>query len=126
MTKSLKLSYLFLRLGLAAVFLWFGIDKFFNPSYWINAWTPIWLIEFISRFGIDKITLIYLFGIFEILVGISLLSTVFIRIFSFLAIIFLISIFIFAGINEVVIRDLGLIGGFLALLFWPSKNNSLY
>jgi len=126
MIKSIKLSHLFLRIGLAAVFLWFGVDKFFHPDYWISAWTPMWIVDFVARFGINSTSLAYLFGIFELLVGISLITTVFIRIFSFLSIIFLALIIVFFGFNEVIIRDIGLIGGFLAILFWPVNNGHNY
>jgi len=126
MLRSLKLSHLFIRLGLAAVFLWFGIDKFLSPNYWINAWTPIWVIDFVSKFGIEGVTLMYFFGVFEIVIGVSLITAVFIRFFSFLAIMFLVSIIIFTGFNEVSMRDVGLIGGFLSLLFWSSNESPSY
>lgn len=126
MLKSLKLSHFLIRIGLAAVFLWFGIDKFFHPIYWINAWIPKWLIQNAIYFKINETSLVYLFGVFEILVGVSLVSGVFMRFFSFLAILFLVTISIIYGFNEVIIRDLGLIGGFLSLLFWPSKNRGVY
>ena len=121
MTNGFKLPHLILRLGLAAVFLWFGIDKFFHPTYWINAWVPGGVLSFFDKFGVNDLQFIYLNGIFEVLVGLSLVTGIFIRFFSFLAILFLISIFAFIGFNEVVIRDVGLIGGFAALVMWPKR-----
>jgi len=119
--NGFKLPHLILRLGLAAVFLWFGIDKFFHPTYWINAWVPGGVLSFFDKFGVNDLQFIYLNGIFEVLVGLSLVTGIFIRFFSFLAILFLISIFAFIGFNEVVIRDVGLIGGFAALVVWPKR-----
>src|SRR3989338_8072781 len=119
--SSLKLSNLFLRLGLAAVFIWFGIDKFINPQYWLNAWIPQSYLALASRVGIDGLDIVYASGIFELLVGASVLSNVFIKIFSVLALIFLVVVLFTFGISEVIIRDVCLMGGFLSLLFWPER-----
>ncbi|PIR41379.1 MAG: hypothetical protein COV31_01635 [Candidatus Yanofskybacteria bacterium CG10_big_fil_rev_8_21_14_0_10_46_23] len=122
MSRSLNYSHIFIRLGLAIVFLWFGVDKFFSPDYWINAWVPHWLIGFSSRFGVDALTLIYSTGVFEVLVGISLITGVFMTTFSALALVFLIFILLSVGLNEITIRDFSIIGGFLAILSWPKIN----
>ncbi len=122
MFTSSRYSYFALRIGLAAVFLWFGIDKMIHPSYWLNAWVPKQVIEILAKFSVSGMQLIYLNGIFEILVGLSLVTGVFTKIFSILAIIFLILVLTFNGISEVIIRDLGLIGGLLAVFLWPSIN----
>lgn len=119
MFQSIKYSNLFLRLGLSAVFIWFGIDKFINPQYWISAWVPQDMLQITSKFGISSLDIIYVSAVFELLVGIGILTNMFTKTFSFLAILFLSAIFFKFGINEVIIRDFGLIGGFLALLFWP-------
>jgi len=124
MARSLYFSHLFIRIGLAAVFLWFGIDKFIHPDYWLNAWVPENLIALIGAFRISANQVISISAIFEVLVGVSLLANIFIRQFSLLALIFLASIFIFFsldGISEILIRDLGLMGGFLALMVWPDS-----
>ena len=125
MFTSVKVSFWFLKIGLAAVFLWFGIDKFLHPAYWLNAWVPAGLVSFLSRFNLDGSQFVYLLGIFEILVAVSLLSNVLVKFFSFLAIIFLLSVFFIAPLNEVLIRDIGLVGGLLAILFWPYRRRSL-
>ncbi|MEK7139053.1 MAG: DoxX family membrane protein [Patescibacteria group bacterium] len=121
MFQSIKYSNLFLRLGLSAVFIWFGIDKFINPQYWLSAWVPQDILQIVSRLGINGLDIIYVSGVFELLVGVGVLSNMFTKTFSFLAILFLSTIFLTFGISEVIIRDLGLIGGFLALLFWPER-----
>jgi len=124
MIQSLKYSHLFIRLGLAFVFFWFGIDKFIDPNYWINAWLPGNILSLIGRIGFSGHEFMYLQGIFEVLVATSLVSTLFIRIFSAVAVIFLITVFIVNGFNAVLVRDVGLIGGFLALIFWPERRFS--
>ncbi|MEK7151627.1 MAG: DoxX family membrane protein [Patescibacteria group bacterium] len=120
MFTSSKFSYLVLRLGLAVVFLWFGIDKIFHPVYWLNAWVPDSIESLILRFNIGLTEFVYLNGIFEMLVGLSLITGIFIRALSILAIIFLINVVIFVGISEVTIRDVAIIGGFISVVLWPN------
>ena len=126
MIGSLKYSNLFLRLGLAAVFIWFGVDKFLNPQYWLSAWVPQNILALASKIGISGLDIVYTSAVFELLVGASILSNIFIRIFSVLALIFLITVLFTFGINEVIVRDFGLIGGFLSLLFWPGSRSPEY
>lgn len=119
MWQSLKYSNLFLRLGLAFVFLWFGIDKFFHPDYWISAWVPSSVIDIASSLNISANALIYALGIFELLVAISFLANIYIGFFGSLAVLFLAILPFFHGFDEVLVRDIGLIGGLLSLVFWP-------
>jgi uncharacterized membrane protein YphA (DoxX/SURF4 family) len=121
MHQSLKLPHIFIRIALAFVFLWFGIDKFIHPQYWIDAWVPKMVMNVLGFIGLPIIHFMYINGAFEVLVGISLLSNMYIKLFSILSVIFLISIIIFNGFNEIVVRDVGLMGGFLALAFWPER-----
>ncbi len=110
---------------MAAVFLWFGIDKIIHPSYWINAWTAQHVGGFLAALRLPISQLVYLGAIFEILVGLSLLTGVFIRFFSLLAIMFLIGMIFWSGWNDAAIRDLGLLGGFLAIFLWPNARGRL-
>lgn len=129
MYRSVRTSHIILTFGLAAVFLWFGIDKFIHPTYWLNAWVPAGFVQFLAYtspiFLLDPQQFIFLLGIFETLVGISLLTGVLAKLFSFLAIIFLAVIFFVVPFNEVVVRDFGLIGGLSAILFWPNRRRAL-
>ncbi len=123
MLKSLKYSNLALRFGLAIVFFWFGIDKFFHPDYWVNAWVPQSISLFLENFKIRPVDIIYLSGVFEVLVGTSLLSNIFIAVFSLLALLFMGSIMFFNGFSEVLVRDIGLMGALLSLIFWPRQRS---
>jgi len=123
MFQSLRYSNFILRLGLAIVFFWFGIDKFFHPDYWVNAWVPQSISSFVISLKIRPIDIIYISGVFEILVAVSLVSNIFIPFFSSLAVLFLGSIMFFHGFSEVLVRDIGLIGAFLSLIFWPRQRN---
>ena len=121
MPKSLKTSNLVLRLGLAFVFLWFGTDKFIHPDYWINAWMPVWFQEILSRFNIENLNFIYANGIFEIVLGLGFLFNIFVKLLALLALLFLLSVIFSFGLNEITVRDAGLIGMALALLFWNGR-----
>jgi uncharacterized membrane protein YphA (DoxX/SURF4 family) len=121
MSYSANLSHLFLRLGLTFVFLWFGIDKFVNPGYWINAWVPLWFQGILASLGIETLNFIYINGIFEIVIGLGFLFNLFVKFFAFLAILFLLLVVFSFGLNEVTVRDVGLAGGVLALLFWNDR-----
>ena len=126
MAQSLRSAHLLIRIGLAIVFLWFGIDKFINPTYWLNAWTPDIFVSLLAQLKLSGTDFIYLNGIFEILVGVSLVSGFFIKYFSAIAALFLIvvSVTVFSlthTFGEILVRDIGLVGALLALAFWPER-----
>jgi uncharacterized membrane protein YphA (DoxX/SURF4 family) len=121
MFQSLKYSNLILRLSLAIVFFWFGIDKFFHPDYWVNAWIPQSVALFAESFKLRAVDVIYISGVFEVLVATSLVANIFVVLFSLLAVLFLAGIMLFHGFSEVMMRDVGLMGTFLSLIFWPRQ-----
>ena len=123
---SIRFSHLLLKIGLAAVFLWFGLHKFIDPQYWVNAWVPHWLPAILDVFGLTPQNFIYINGIFEVLVGVSLLTGVGVRVFALLASVFLLGVifsFGFSGFNEIMVRDIGLLLAMLSVLFWPEREN---
>ena len=126
MWQSVKLSHTIIRISLSLVFFWFGIDKFFHPLYWLNAWVPPWLVGAATVVHVAPSTVVYVTGTFEILVGISLASAMFVELFAFLAVLFLVAVSLFHGFNEVLVRDIGLMGALLALVFWPSTQFRKY
>ena len=121
MFRSYHVAHLTLRIALAVVFLWFGADKFIDPEYWLNAWVPQGVVDAVARIGMSGRDLVFLNGLFEILVAVSLVSGYFIRIFASAAILFLIIVTSMHGFNEVLVRDIGLAGGLLALAVWPER-----
>ena len=121
MWQSLRISHLVLRISLALAFVWFGIDKFFRPLVWVNGTVPQSLIHLGAVFHVSAAMMIYVVGILELLVGISLSSGMFIETFATLGAVILISTPLFYGFNEGTIQALGLVGGLLALTFWPSR-----
>ncbi len=121
MLNSTKISNLFLRLGLAFVFLWFGIDKFIHPDYWINAWLPLWFQNILSNLEVGKLNFVYANGILEIVIGLGLVFNIFVKPLAFIASLFFLLIIFSFGLNEIIVRDVGLLTMALALLFWNGR-----
>jgi uncharacterized membrane protein YphA (DoxX/SURF4 family) len=110
--KNLKLNkeeigVYILRLGLAIVFLYFGISQILDQSKWIYLVPDRFFIFYINE--VLKSKLVFINGIFDLIIALSLISGRFIRIFSILGFIHLLSITIFSlGFEPSGIRDLGL------------------
>lgn len=126
MARSLRNAHLLIRVGLAIVFLWFGIDKFIHPTYWLNAWVPDAFVSFLARLKLSGTDFIYFGGIFEVLVGVSLVSGFFIKYFSAAAALFLVVVSVTTfglthAYSEILVRDIGLVGALLALTLWPER-----
>lgn len=107
--KRDELGLLLLRLGLGGVFIWFGIDKFFHPKLW-SAYMPPW---FSGILPVEMFTFIYLLGVFEIIVGLLVLIGLYTKFAAGISAAFLLGIIASLGLNEIMIRDVGLL--FLAL-----------
>ncbi len=112
MWQSLRISHLILRLSLALVFLSFGITTFFHP-----AWLSVGLLSSPSSEAV-----MYGLGIVELLIGISLVSNIFADIFASIGILLLICTTAVYGFHEVLSQNIGVLGGLLALVFWPSRS----
>lgn len=123
MFTSSKYTYFILRFGLAVVFLWFGIDKFIHPTYWQTVWISPKLISIVDFLSSNKNQIVYASAVFEIIVGLSLVSGIFAKLFSLLAIFYLVAILLVNGLTEITVRDMGLLGGLLATLLWPNFRN---
>lgn len=121
MFRSHRYSQLVLRFSLAGVFLWFGIGKFLQTQYWVDAWMPERIQNLASGVGMSPVNMVILIGIFEVLVASSLLTGYFQRWFALAAVVFLLVVLFFNGLNEVMVRDIGLMGALLALVMWPQR-----
>ena len=109
-----------LRLGLAIVFLYFGISQILDQSKWIYLVPDRFFIFYINE--VLKSKLVFINGIFDLIIALSLISGIFIRIFSILGFIHLLSITIFSlGFEPSGIRDLGLAFAMLSLFFLCRK-----
>jgi len=109
-----KHSQLVLRLGLAIVFGWFGIDKFLNVSAWYS-WIPEWM-SFVPQDAF-----LYVLGVLEVVAALFLLGGRFVRIVSLACAALLVGVVVSFGINEITVRDIGLIAMALALAMMPEQ-----
>ena len=97
-----SLAPLVLRLGLAGLFLWFGISQLLIPSDWIS-WVPDWVPNLLR---IDLRMIVLLNGGFETVGGIFLLLGVFVRWVALLLGLHLLAIAYEIGYDAIAIRDL--------------------
>jgi len=102
-----------IRVSLALVLLWFGIDQIANTENWFG-YIPHWLTSNLSS---SLSTFIILNGIFEIIIGVLLLIGFYTRIIAFIAALHLLSITIAVGYNDIAVRDLGLTLMAVSLIF---------
>jgi uncharacterized membrane protein len=96
-----------LILGLAFIFLYFGIVKFTEPKAWIG-WMPAWID---GLFSIDVNTWLKIIGATEIALGIMILVPVrFVQqLASILMTLHLTGIVWEVGWNDIAVRDIGLL-----------------
>ena len=103
-----------LRLSLAFVFIWFGVDKFFHPALW-EAFMPEWML---SNLPVSLGAFMTLQGIGETVIGLLLLTPKF-RFGALCAALLLLAIVPILGFNDVGIRDIALFLVALALVRYP-------
>ena len=111
--KNKDYSTAIIRISLALVLLWFGIDEIVNPENWFG-YFPESLTSLLP-FSLETFFMIN--GIFEILVGILLLIGFYTRIIAFIVAFHLLSITIAVGYNDIGIRDFGLTLMAVSLIF---------
>ena len=102
-----------IRISLALVLLWFGIDEIINPENWFG-YVPSWISNNLP-FSLDFF--ISLNGIIEIMMGGLLLIGLYTRTVAFIAALHLLSITIAVGYNEIGVRDFGLTLMAVSLIF---------
>ncbi len=106
---------IFMRWGLGLTFLGIGIDILWHPNDWIG-----YVPDSLPLIDLSREVLLQMGGAFDIAVGVLLLMNVWLKTAGFLAAAHLISIIILNGINAIIIRDIGLLGAALAIMFWPT------
>lgn len=118
MLKSLASHNGFImRVFLAFVFVWFGISEISNPVYF-SGYIP----SSVSNLGLDENLLIQIHGVFLVFLSFCLIFKFYLRFTGLLAILVLLQI-IFGllliskfEINEIIVRDIGVLG--LAIAVW--------
>lgn len=125
-TKYQKFAPLFLRFGLAVVFIIFGIQKLTNPGQGTSE------TQLLTNFELaDAAAINFYLGLIEILIAVSFVLGFKVRVFAFvsslLVVIFFLSFLLTYGIslNPDLYRDIGLIGASIALFLLGSGPLSL-
>jgi uncharacterized membrane protein YphA (DoxX/SURF4 family) len=114
--KQRDYAILILRVGLALVFLYFGVMQLINPAQWTRL-----LPGFTS--SMPQETLIMLNGVFEVIFGLLLLVGFMTRWVAALLAIHLASITVNLGYTAIGVRDFGLTLATIALALY---NNTKY
>jgi uncharacterized membrane protein YphA (DoxX/SURF4 family) len=114
---------LVLRLGLAALFLWFGFSQLLDGLNWVG-WVPMWAVELLN---IPPAMIVLGNGAFEVVAGGLLAFNILTRWAALALAVHLAVITVEIGMNEIGVRDFGLTMATLALVIfsWPKKTEEL-
>lgn len=93
-----------LRIGIALVFLWFGINQMIDVKSWVD-FVPESVIKLS---GLNVVTLVYLNGIFEIVFGTAMLFGYCTRLSALALAIHMFEITYIVGYDSIGVRDFGL------------------
>jgi uncharacterized membrane protein YphA (DoxX/SURF4 family) len=103
-TTAAKYAPAILRIGLAGVFLWFGVNQIIDPLSWVG-----YIPSFITTFtGMTAGTVVFYNALFEIIAGTMLLLGFLTRIVAVVLFLHLLDIAFTVGLDSIGIRDLGL------------------
>ncbi|HWO07401.1 MAG TPA: DoxX family protein [Candidatus Paceibacterota bacterium] len=108
-----EIGYHILRLGLAALFLWFGFSQLLDGVNWVS-WVPEWAVNLV---GLPPALIVLLNGAFEVVAGALIALNLFTRWAALLLALHLAVITFDIGLNAIGVRDFGLTMATLALVF---------
>lgn len=118
MSMSQKdIGILVLRLGLSAVFLWFGFSQLLDGLSWV-VWVPDWAVQLLH---IPPAMIVLANGLFEVVAGALLALGLFVRPVSILLSIHLVIVVFDIGLTAIGVRDFGLMCAVIALAFIAGK-----
>lgn len=117
MIRKLKPD-LVLRTGLGLVFVYAGIMSFLSPENWIG-FVPQWVGNIVS----PELFLSIHAG-FEIILGLALITGIFLPAASLIAFLDMFALLIFYGIDEVTFRDIGVLAAAIALYLITFEKSS--
>lgn len=117
---QMKWGLLILRLGLAAVFLWFGFSQLLDGLSWVG-WVPDWAVAFLR---IPPAMIVLANGLFEVALGALLAVGVWVRISATVLAVHLAIITFDIGLTAIGVRDLGLTLATLALALLSERKET--
>ena len=128
LNKNKKYSVDIVRISLALVLLWFGINQVSDSDSFLG-YVPAWAMPnhmHMMHFPQIEINTIIIFnGISEIIIGLFLLVGLYTRIFAFIAAMHLFIIAVSLGYNDIAVRDFGLALMAISLIFSGAGSLSL-
>jgi len=112
-----QLPLFLLRFGLGITFIITGIYIFKSKDHWTGP-LPLWLKKLLP---LSPERVMLMVAIFDVTVGIWLLTGIYLWLAALLATLHLIQVLIVSGINQTVYRDIGLLfaAAALTLTTWP-------
>lgn len=111
----------FLRIGIAFVILWFGIQQFIDPTQWVG-FIPD---SIINMSPVGAITLVHLNGALEIVFGASLMLGLFTRISALILALHMADITYVVGYTSIGVRDFGLMVAVIAIFLNGADHTTL-
>ena len=112
-----KLSFLALRAGLAATYLYSSLSLISDPSAWVG-YLPSWLIGLLP---VAPEQYLRFQGVVELLFVVGLLSGRALKIVSALIVFEMVGILAFYGVDFVSFRDMAILGAAASLFFFVSS-----
>lgn len=100
-----------LRLGLAFVFIWFGLNQLIDQSMWVSL-IPAGLLKIT---GLSAPTFVILNGVFEVFMASLLAFGIRIRIVGTLLFLHMLAIVGDVGLSAIGVRDIGIMFGLLSV-----------
>lgn len=92
-----------------------GLDILRHPEAWIG------YVPDSGPLGLARDVVLPVNGFFDLALGLALLLQVWPKLAGLLAVVYLLAIMVtHGGFDAVLIRDVGLLGAALAILFWPA------
>jgi len=113
-----KIGLLILRLGMAAVFLFFGFSQLFDGINWVGI-VPEWAVNLVH---LPPAMIVLGNGLFEVVFGTLLALGLFVRPIAVLLALHLLVIAAGFGLTPIGVRDFGLTLATLSLAFLEKKN----
>ena len=108
------------RIGVASVFIWFGLEQLINTSEWVG-----WLPWYVYLTSLSPTTLVHLNGLFESVFGFLLLLGLYTRLSASLLALHMAHIVTIVGYGEIGVRDFGIFMAALSTAFHGADNFSL-
>ena len=89
-----------LRVGLASVFLWFGVNQLLFPEHF-QGYVPLWAAA-------HSTSLLIVNGTVEVILGVMLIIGIWTKMSALLLALHLVDIIFSIGYNDIAVRDFGL------------------